>query len=192
MRDNTRVQSDRRKINAELVEKILAGNNEAFTELVKEHYAIFFALALRYVHDMGRAEDIVQDGLMTIHKELGTLRNPEQFSSWAYTIIRRKSIRAIKNISRESKVMMQYAENEEIRKIREKSEETINLSHKKETIMKGISQLSNKYREVMVLYYLEELDFKQISKRLFLSRRATDIRLYRARKKLKEILGGIL
>lgn len=191
MREYIKEESEQRKLERELVEKTLAGDNDAFTELVGMYYRIFMALALSYMHDLGRAEDIVQEGLFTMHEELGTLREPEKFGSWGYTIIRRKAIRAIKIMKKESKTMVEYSEKEEVKKAQEKSSENMDLRDKKEAIVHGISKLSHRYREIMTLYYLEQLDLQQICIKLRLSRRATDIRLYRARKKLKEILEGI-
>lgn len=73
---------DRGRLDKELVEKTLRGDNRSFTELVEAYYLIYYSLALGIVHDSGRAEDIVQDGLMTIYKELESLKDRERFGSW--------------------------------------------------------------------------------------------------------------
>jgi RNA polymerase sigma-70 factor (ECF subfamily) len=196
MEEENKGRTNRERLDGELVRRTLAGDNDAFTELVENYYRIFYALALGYLHDLGKAEDAIQEGLVAIHKSLPDLREPERFGSWAYTIIRRKSIRAIRELHRESDIMMQYSEQEEMNKVQDKVStepmEVMDMHAKQSEIVKAIGRLSEKYQEIIVLYYYQHLDINEISERLHLSIGAADVRLHRARKHLHEILQGFL
>jgi RNA polymerase sigma factor (sigma-70 family) len=86
----------RKKFEGELVRRILAGDNQAFADLIDANYGVYYALAIGFVHNHDRAEDIVQEGMIRIHEQLKTLQDPEQFRSWAYTVVKRICIKAYK------------------------------------------------------------------------------------------------
>jgi len=67
--------------------------------------------------------------------------------------------------------------------------------HRRETAMhvrRAVRLLPAKYREVIVLRYLEEMDVDEICEVLDLARGAVDVRLHRARSKLKDALNGLI
>jgi RNA polymerase sigma-70 factor (ECF subfamily) len=61
-----------------------------------------------------------------------------------------------------------------------------------EQVRKAITQLRQRDREVIVLHYLEQLSPGDIAESLKLSRNAVEVRLTRARKRLKEVLNRVL
>ncbi|MDE0686237.1 MAG: hypothetical protein OXI63_25200, partial [Candidatus Poribacteria bacterium] len=68
----------------QLIYKVLAGDDEAFTALVRKHQQSVHALAWRRVGDFHFAEEITQDTFLQAYKKLSTLKNPSQFSGWLY------------------------------------------------------------------------------------------------------------
>ena len=59
-------------------------------------------------------------------------------------------------------------------------------------VRSAVQALGAKDREVIVLYYLEELPAAEIAELLGLSANAVDVRLHRARARLKEKLAGLI
>jgi RNA polymerase sigma-70 factor, ECF subfamily len=174
---------ERTLLDKDLVKRTLKGDNAAFAELVKAYYRIFFALALEYVHDAGKAEDVVQEGWIEIYKSLRNLKDREKFGPWAYTIIRRQCVKEIHDTRRESKAMTGYS-NEQY--IQEKMSKAVNPQH--ERIMKAMSRLPKGYREVAVLHFFDELESDEIAKRLEMSLSLVYVNLHRAKNMLKELL----
>ena len=175
----------------ELVRKSLEGDNEAFAELVGRHYKMFYSLVLGYLHNLAKAEEVVQDGLIEIHKCLRQLQEPEKFRAWGYTIIRRKAIRALRLITKEEQAMQKYLEIESIKIAHEralKRQAEMPDSTREERILNAISQLPRKYREIMVLYFLEEIEIEEVAEKLRITERTAIVRLYRAKKKIRDIL----
>lgn len=74
------------------------------------------------------------------------------------------------------------------------TEQTEELSYeekiKDDTVLKEITNLSPKYREVILLYYYEQMKVKEIAKILHITESAVTVRLTRAREQLKISLKG--
>ncbi len=181
--ENEKRRPEHTLLDRDLVTRTLKGDNTAFAELVKAYYRIFFALALEYVHDVGKAEDIVQEGWIEIYKSLRNLQDREKFGSWAYTIIRRKCMEECRDTRKEAYAMTGYSKEQYIQ---EKISKAVNPQH--ELILKAVSRLPKGYREVAVLYFFDELASYEIAKRLKLSLSGVYVTLHRAKKMLKEIL----
>ena len=82
---------------AQLIQRTLAGDEAAFTALVRKYQKGVHALAWRKVGDFHIAEEITQDTFLQAHKKLATLQNPNQFAGWLYVITNRMCIRWFKN-----------------------------------------------------------------------------------------------
>ena len=77
---------------AQLVIRFLAGDEDAFTTLVKKHQKSIHALTWRKVGDFHIAEELTQDTFLKAYQKLGTLKNPNQFAGWLYVIADRLCI----------------------------------------------------------------------------------------------------
>ena len=73
----------------QLIHRILSGDSEAFTALVRKHQKGVHALAWRRIGDFHFAEEITQDTFIRVYKHLPTLKDPSQFSGWLYVITNR-------------------------------------------------------------------------------------------------------
>ncbi len=188
---------------AQLIYKVLAGDDEAFTALVRKHQQSVHALAWRRIGDFHFAEEITQDTFLQAYKKLSTLKNPSQFSGWLYVIANRrcnkwllKNKSAVKSLEDVSMVEIENTFYE--RYVSEQNEEEAR-THRHKLVRKLLDKLPESERTVMTLYYLGEMNTKEISKFLGVSVHTITSRLQRARKRLQqeeellvqEILGGV-
>ena len=187
----------------QLIHKVLSGDDEAFTALVRKYQKSVHALAWRKVGDFHFAEDITQDVFLQVYKKLSTLKNPNQFAGWLYVTANRlcknwnqKNKSVIKSMEEVSVVEMQAMSYD--RYISDKNEkEGCERRHK--IVKKLLEKLPESERTVMILYYLGEMTAKEIGNFLGVSVNTITSRLHRARKRLQqeedllvqEILGGI-
>ena len=72
-----------------IIQRVLAGDETAFAELVKKHQKPVHTLAWQKIGDFHIAEDITQDTFLKVYQRLSTLKNPSQFSGWLYVITTR-------------------------------------------------------------------------------------------------------
>ena len=82
----------RQDVQRSLVEQSAAGDQQAFEALVRQSAGRLFAIAYRILRDHDRAEDALQQALVTIWDELPRLRDPDRFEAWSYRLIVRASI----------------------------------------------------------------------------------------------------
>ena len=68
------------KDDVQLIQRILSGDDEAFTTLVQKYQKGVHALAWRRIGDFHFAEEITQDTFLQAYKNLATLKNPNQFA----------------------------------------------------------------------------------------------------------------
>ena len=188
---------------AQLIHRILSGDDDAFNTLVRKHQRGVHALAWRKVNDFHYAEEITQDTFLQAYKKLSTLKNPNQFAGWLYVIANRLCI----NWLQRHKPAMQSLEDTPVEEIEESSyshyaaeqREAAGTEHRYEIAEKLLSKLPESERTVMTLHYLGEMTAKEISKFLGVSINTITNRLWRARKRLREdqelmvqeVLGGV-
>lgn len=65
-----------------LVERAMAGDHEAFSELTRLSVAKLYAVARLILRDNERAEDATQEALVAAWHRLATLRDPDRFDAW--------------------------------------------------------------------------------------------------------------
>ena len=177
------------KDDAQLIRRILSGDNTAFTTLVEKYYRSVHALAWRKIGDFHHAEEITQDTFLQAYKKLSTLRNPDQFAGWLYVIADRLCIGWL----RKQKPAMQSLEDTQTdileklsykRYISEQRETEVS-EHYYETIKNLLEKLPEHERTVMVLHYLEEMTAKEIGEFLSVPVKTVHSQLHRARKRLQ-------
>ena len=75
-----------KNVDVELIQRVLNGDDTAFSALVRKYQKSVHALAWRKIGDFHIAEDITQDTFLKAYQELSTLKEPQSFASWLYVI----------------------------------------------------------------------------------------------------------
>jgi len=73
---------------AEIVERILAGDLEAFELLYETYFPRVYRFALKRLRDPGEAEDVTQEVFMTVHRALGSFRGTSSLLVWIFGVTR--------------------------------------------------------------------------------------------------------
>ena len=186
---------------AKYVERILAGDADAFTTLVKKYEKQIHAFVWRRVRDYHVAEEITQDTFLRAYEKLGTLRDPNRFSGWLYRIATRRFLTWFneKTIPMQSLDAMSKAEVEALFYAQYVSEQNEKLATEKqrEVVAYLLEKLPTRERTAVVLHYLSEMTCEEIGDFLGVSPNTVKSQLHRARKRLKkealivhETLGG--
>ena len=175
---------------AKLIQRALAGDDTAFSALVKKHQKPVHALAWRKTGDFHVAEEITQDTFLKAYQSLSTLKEPQKFAGWLYVIATNycKMWMRKKRLSTESLEATSSAELEKASYsgyvIAEN--ERITAEAQREVVKKLLAKLQESDRIVITLYYLGEMTYEEISEFLGVSVSAIKNRLYRARQRLKK------
>jgi RNA polymerase sigma-70 factor, ECF subfamily len=70
----------------EFVERARAGDHEAFSELARASIARLYAIANLVLRDVDRAQDAVQDALVSAWKDMRALRDPDAWDAWLHRL----------------------------------------------------------------------------------------------------------
>ena len=174
---------------AKRIERILAGDENAFTALVKKYEKQIHAFVWRRVRDYHIAEEITQDTFLRAYEKLGTLRDPNRFSSWLYMIATRRFLTWLgeKRVPMQSLEAMSEAEVEALFYAQYMAEQTEKLATEKqrEVVEYLLQKLPARERTAVVLHYLSEMTCEEIGDFLEVSPNTVKSQLHRARKRLK-------
>ena len=173
----------------QLIHRVLSGDEEAFTALVRKYQKSVHALAWRKVRDFHIAEEIAQDTFLQAYKNLATLRNPNQFAGWLYVIANRLCLKWLQK----KKPPIQLLENTSVVEIEDSSynryvseqREMEAAERRHEIVEELLEKLPESERTVVTLYYLGEMTAKEIGNFLGVSVNTIKSRLRRARERLR-------
>ena len=177
------------KDDAQLIRRILSGDDTAFTTLVEKYYRSVHALAWRKIGDFHHAEEIAQDTFLQAYKKLSTLRNPDQFAGWLYVIAdrlcigwQRKQKPAIQSLE---DTRTDIVERHSYTRYVSEQRETEAIERRCEIVRNLLDKLPERERTVVTLYYLGEMTTKEISEFLSVPVKTIHSQLHRARKRLQ-------
>ena len=172
-----------------LIEQFRRGDESAFERIVERHSADVAALANRLLGWPGEVDDVTQEIFLAAFLGLKKFRCECSLKSWLFTITinkcrsnRYKRWLRLRRFSQNSdNVSLSLA-------CEEKDMDADEFSH----VRRAVAALPVKYREPVVLRYLQELGTDEISRILGISKNTLNVRLSRARKRLKEDLSQLI
>ena len=173
-----------------LIQRILAGDEDAFASLIRKYQKQVHAQALKQIDDFQIAEDIVQETFLQVYQRLETLEDPKLFPKWIYVIVNRRCIAWL----RKNRLQIQPLEETDISEIEtEAYSRYVAAEHEKATVdaqrdlvQKLLAKLKGSDREVITLHYFEDMTSAEIGTFLGVSENTVKSRLRRARQRLKK------
>ena len=179
-----------RNDNAELIQRILDGDDAAFACLVKKYQKRVHALVWRKIGDFHIAEDITQETFLQVYRNLAKLKDRSQFPGWLYVIANRRCLAWL----RKKRVQTQPLEEMDIAMTERSSysrhvaaEQAESAAETKRELVKNLlAKLKESDRTVLTLYYFGEMTYAEISEFLGVSVNTVATRVHRARERLKQ------
>ncbi len=150
--------------------------------LIEQHSKLLFGTAYLMTRDRGLAEDAVQDTFIKIHKSYSNFNGDSREKTW----IMRIAINVCKNYLRSSwwKCINETTVLDNIPSIDRDD------ALQDETLLVEIMKLSSKYKEVILLFYYQNMKIREIAEALNAPEATISVRLKRAREILKVRLKG--
>lgn len=161
------------------------GDVSAFEAIVSRYQAEVAGLAHRLLGWSGEVEDVTQEVFLAAYMNLKRFRGQSSLKTWLFTITINKcrSQRRRRLVRQAFLGRFQGAHGGE-------QAPPGNQQESVEVVSRALQTLPTRYREPVVLYYLEELPVEQIATLLKLSPNTVHVRLNRARQRLKEKLAS--
>ena len=174
----------------ELIQRSLAGEQDAFAQLVKKYQKPIHALAWRKIGDFHIAEEVTQDTFLQVYKKLATLKDPHRFEGWLYRIasrqcqvwLRKKRMQTQSLEETDSELIETMTYSQYIAEEQAKAATDAQRS----IVHKLLARLRESERTVVTLHYFGEMTCEEISRFLGVSASTVKSRLRRARLRLKK------
>ena len=171
---------------AELVQQVLNGNNNAFRFLVAKHQRLVVHIVGRIVQQQEDVEDVCQEVFIKVFRKLKKFRGESKLSTWIARIAYNTSISHIRTgrndvHSFDEQPLLIAAERDE-----SLNQKVIEREEAKKYLMQFIEKLPVQYRTVLTLFHLEEFSYKEIEEITEMPEGTIKSYLSRARNLLKD------
>ena len=168
----------------ELAVRTQSGDHEAFGVLVERYEKKLSRYGRKFLRANEDIQDIVQEIFLNAYRNIQSFDSGQRFSPWIYRIahnsfvneLRRKSRRPFFAIDFDSLVAHPHAA--------ETSEQGTHEREMREMVERGLEVVSAQYREILLLYYQEELSYKEIADVLQVPMGTVGVRMRRAKEAL--------
>ena len=173
-----------------LIQRILAGDENAFASLVRKYQQQVHTFARRKIGDFQIAEDITQETFLQVYQKLETLDDPTLFSQWLYAIANRLCIAWFRKNRLQTEpleaVCILGIEREPYSRYVASEHAKIAAEAQRDLVEKLLAKLKESDREVITLHYFEEMTSSEIGEFLGVSENTIKSRIRRARQQLKK------
>lgn len=170
-----------------LVKNLKKGREEAYRQIVEEYGNRLLRTCYLILKDREEAEDVVQETFIKVFQKVETFKEKSGLYTWIYTIALNLSRDRLRKKQDIIMIEDEWISNNDVESYVEKN---IN----KDILRNELFNMNSLYREVLVLFYFEELSIKEISNLLNEKEGTIKSKLSRGRNILKESLlkGGQL
>jgi RNA polymerase sigma-70 factor (ECF subfamily) len=162
------------------------GDRRAYETLLTEVAALVEQFARKRLRQEDACEEIVQDTLLSIHRDRHTYDPTRPFHPWMYGIARHRLLDHLEKQRRWSKTeLLTHAGLEELA-----CEDTRGGAHVRGVLSQALAHLSDTQQQVIQMLKLEGRSVAEISRRTGLSISTVKVTAHRGYKKLRALLGG--
>ena len=177
----------------ELIAMVQKQDRRAFNELVIRYDSKILNFINGYMNSFEMAQDLTQDTFYKIWKNADKYQPIAKFKTWAYTIAKNCALTEYRKIKRRNTYAFSQLSSKENEFTLERLEgqENRELSNDNDTVKQirlAISQLSDEFREIIILKDIQEHSYDEISSITGLPLGTVKSRINRGRQKIKEII----
>lgn len=180
---------------AELIERLRAGDKKACAECIEIHSPGIYRLALRLMENEAEAEDVLQETFMNAFKAIDKFEGRSGLGTWLYRIAHNAAMMRLRKPQKFFLSVEETLEQEEGNLVPKQlfdwcclPEEDFESDEVKNELEQAIRSLPAKYKSVFILRELEGFSTQETAESLNLSISTVKVRLHRARLGLREKL----
>ncbi len=180
-----------------LIEKILAGHDEAFNILVRRYQNRVFSLVHRIVNIPTSTEDIAQEVFLAVYRNLSTFQGRSSFATWLYRVTINHCKNQLKYLGRRNFHKAQDIEETPDSSFRANismaladPEQQLMAKELEALLEKELNALEEDHKIILILRDIEHLSYDEISEITDIPLGTVKSRLFRARNALKDRMKG--
>ena len=159
------------------------GHKGSFIQLMEANKGIIHKICLMYTSNLADKEDLYQEICLQLWRSFRSYRSESKFSTWLYQVALNTAISSVRKDRRQVEtVQLDQAEHFVAR-----DSEREGMTR---MLFKAVSKL-NKVDRAIILLWLEEKEYAEISEVMGISQSAVSVRLVRIRERLKSIMKNL-
>lgn len=170
------------------VQRVLAGDAEAFGEVVERWQGPLVNLAHRFCRDPGLAEELAQDAFVRAWRALPRWRGEGRFSTWLFAVALNVYRSRLRRLRRPEVPLDAVGDLADRRSPAGELEER----ERADLVRRAVLALPEKYRDALVVFYFHEMDVAEAALTLGLPPGTVKAQLHRGREILRRKLAGLL
>lgn len=171
----------------EIAKRVQAGDTEQFGVLVQRYEDKLKRYGYRFLSSREHIEDIVQNVFLSAYVNFRSFDIARRFSPWIYRIAHNAYVNALKRRDREPLPFFDPDVLFPHPVAAQRPDRDLEIKQTRELLDKLLAELDSKYREPLVLFYFQELDYNEISEIMHLPVSTVGVRISRGRNKLTKL-----
>lgn len=178
--------NDISKTDEQIAALVQKGDKEAFGVIMDRYERKLFSYARKFLTGQDNIEDVVQEVFIKTYQNIKSFDLSQKFSPWIYRIAHNTFVNALRKNSKnplrffDFDTFIAHPIYEDTVPVEKEQERVIDL------VDKGLDKLSPEYREIIILFYIENMSYKEIADILHIPIGTVSVRLLRAKKALKK------
>ncbi len=170
-----------------IAEKVQGGDSELFGILIERYETKLLRYGRKFLANPDDIVDIVQEVFISAYQHIQSFDTAHKFSPWVYRIAHNAFVNGLRKHSRNPLLFVDFDTFlahpvYEDPKDKEREQEEMKV-----LIEMGLELIAPKYREILILYYLEEMPYKDIAEVLQVPVGTVGIRAKRAKEALRAV-----
>lgn len=175
----------------QLVRQVLAGNADAFGDLVERYSGLVRGVLLALLRRPDEVDDLAQDVFCKAYEALGDLRRETHFGPWLGQIARHRALHYLRH--KEVRKRLESPEDEAfLPSVQQDPEQEVETSERDVLIWQALDQLAPEARRLVVLYHIENCTYFEIARFLQIPVATVRWRLLKAERTLGKVLHPLL
>ena len=173
-----------------VIRRVQKGDVNAFEALVSAYEKNVYNLALRMMGNAQDAEDMAQEAFLKAYNSLPGFRGDSKFSVWLYRIVSNVCLDQLRKKSKRPTVSLSMEDEDgeetqlDLPDTAQSPEELLEKKLTREAVRRGLAQLPEDARQILLLREIQGLSYEEIGEALGLEAGTVKSRIFRARKRL--------
>lgn len=167
--------------------KVQGGDSEVFGVLIERYEAKLLRYGRKFLADQDDIVDIVQEVFISAYQNIQSFDVSQKFSPWIYRIAHNALVNGLRKRSRNPLLFVDFDTFLAHPVYEDPNDKEREQEEIKRLIDTGLQKIAPKYREILILYYLEEMPYKDIAEVLQVPVGTVGIRVKRGKEALREV-----
>jgi len=166
------------------------GDRQAIQKLLETHWRWLKGLLYSVLGNADDVDEALQSVCVLLLDKIGTLKDPESFKPWLASVARNLALTQRQKRARKPVGLDEFSAGTDTPDPQQNVLEAITRQEQHQQVLQAIELLPEKYREVFVMKYMQDMSYAEIGDILNLPLTTVQMRLVRARRMIQNRLTG--